>query len=418
MNNSNPSRWIVAQEGSRESYAVPRSFHRLAKLRTLYVDTWCRWGRCLLKAGPRGCRAFSTHFASDLPSDRVVSFTRSVLAERALFYLRKSRLKGSDLSGEYCRFGSKFARMVRDSLERENLDSRSDNFFGFNSNCLETLEHLRERGVFTVVDQVDPARVEEDICLEESQRWPGWARVESRMSSGYWDRIRAEWDTADLVLVNSEWSRGALVRQGVSRDKLVVVPLALESGPADNPPLDRTPGNLKILWLGSVILRKGIQYLAEAARILRGRKLEFLVAGPIGISEQAIRSLPDNMRLIGPVTRDQVGRLYSEAHVFVLPTISDGFGITQLEAMAHGLPVVATPNCGQVVTDGVDGFIVPARDPEALADALERIEAAPGLLREFSVRARATAARFDLESSATAIDEVVWSKRQAKATRN
>jgi glycosyltransferase involved in cell wall biosynthesis len=124
------------------------------------------------------------------------------------------------------------------------------------------------------------------------------------------------------------------------------------------------------------------------------------------------------MRLIGPVTRDQVGRLYSEAHVFVLPTISDGFGITQLEAMAHGLPVVATPNCGQVVTDGVDGFIVPARDPEALADALERIEAAPGLLREFSVRARATAARFDLESSATAIDEVVWSKRQAKATRN
>ena len=58
--------------------------------------------------------------------------------------------------------------------------------------------------------------------------------------------------------------------------------------------------------------------------------------------------------------------------MFVLPTLSDGFAITQLEAMAHGLPVVATPNCGRVVTDGEDGLIVPPADADALASAIDR----------------------------------------------
>ena len=68
--------------------------------------------------------------------------------------------------------------------------------------------------------------------------------------------------------------------------------------------------------------------------------------------------------------------------MFVLPTLSDGFAITQLEAMSHGLPVVATPCCGEVVADGIDGFVVPARNPDALAKAFQRYVAEPDLLRE------------------------------------
>ena len=103
------------------------------------------------------------------------------------------------------------------------------------------------------------------------------------------------------------------------------------------------------------------------------------------------------MTFIGRVARDQAVNLYREADVFVLPTISDGFAITQLEAMAHGVPVIATPNCGEVVSPGVDGLIVPAGDSQSLAKALIKLDEDRALLtsmsrgaidksRQFSVR--------------------------------
>jgi glycosyltransferase involved in cell wall biosynthesis len=99
--------------------------------------------------------------------------------------------------------------------------------------------------------------------------------------------------------------------------------------------------------------------------------------------------------------------------VFVLPTLSDGFAITQLEAMAHGLPVVTTPNCGRVVTDGVDGFIVPARDSRALADALVRLDSDRSLLREMSRNALQTVKRYDLPSNAKLINALVLTHRHS-----
>jgi glycosyltransferase involved in cell wall biosynthesis len=216
--------------------------------------------------------------------------------------------------------------------------------------------------------------------------------------------LQAEWKLADLVLVNSEWSREALVKQGVASERIVVVPLAIDLhdgvvGQAVNP-----HGRLKVIWLGSVILRKGIQYLVEAARRLSGEDVEFIVAGPIGISQDALDTFPPNMKVVGRITRDQLGRVYKQGHVFVLPTISDGFAITQLEAMRHGLVVVATPNCGRVVTDGLDGLIVPTRDGMALAAALSRLNADRQLLLGMSRAALETVKRYDLQANGRLIN--------------
>ena len=97
------------------------------------------------------------------------------------------------------------------------------------------------------------------------------------------------------------------------------------------------------------------------------------IVGPIGISREALASAPSNLRFEGPLPRIETGAAYRWADVFVLPTLSDGFAVTQLEAMAHGLPVVATPNCGDVVTHERDGLIVPIRDPHALARGIGRL---------------------------------------------
>lgn len=400
----NKYRWIVAQEGSRQSYAIPLSFQRLGLLRRFYVDTWCHWGRSVLKQGPKGMRALATHFHPELPSKSVVSFNASVLLSRTRFHFQKHHLSPEQAAAEHCRFGKKFAELVRDHVQRLDLDPERDAFFGFNTNCLETIDYLREQNVFTLVDQVDPGKVEEDLCIEETERWRGWEKHPGRLPQSYWDRLAAEWSAADVVLVNSEWSAEALVKQGVPSDKIIVVPLAIDfhGGQTILP-----EGPLKVLWLGSVILRKGIQYLVQAARLLEKTKIEFLVAGPVGIADSVVNTFPSNMRMLGRITRDQLQNIYRQAHVFVLPTLSDGFAVTQLEAMSHGLPVIATPNCGRVVTDGADGFIVPARDGAALAEAIARLDGDRQLLRAMSSRALATVANYSLPSNGRMIQELV-----------
>jgi glycosyltransferase involved in cell wall biosynthesis len=223
------------------------------------------------------------------------------------------------------------------------------------------------------------------------------------MPQSYWDRRSAEWAAANLVLVNSEWSRDALVQQGVPAEKIIIVPLAIDLHHSELPPPIEAKGALKVLWLGNIILSKGIQYLVQAARLLETQKIEFLLAGPVGLEEQVVRTFPSNMRFLGRITRDELSQVYRQAHVFVLPTISDGFAVTQLEAMAHGLPAVVTPNCGRVVTHGMDGLLVPARNAQALADALAQLNANRDLIRDMSHHALKTVLCYDLPSNARQI---------------
>jgi len=404
MLNHNPNfRWIVSQEGTRQSYGVPVSFQKLGCLRLFYTDVWCRHGRGLLRRGPASARALATRYHEALPPEKVVDFSlRGVLWRRQHFRLHN--LSPEEKADLYIKYGQWFASKVRDRLARLSFEPEHDLFFGFNTNSLETMELLKQKGIVTVLDQIDPGQVEEEMVHAEAKQWPGWEKLPGLMPERYWRRLRSEWQMADVILVNSEWSRDALVRQGVARERMIVVPLAIDLHAESLPPPIQANGRLKVLWLGSVILRKGIQYLIEAARLLCAENIEFVLVGPVGVSEEAVASFPPNVKVMGRVTRDQLSAIYREGHVFVLPTISDGFAITQLEAMAHGLPVVATLNCGRVITDGVEGLVVPARDGAALARALARLNADRQLITEMSHNALETVKKYDLPSNARQIN--------------
>ena len=123
-----------------------------------------------------------------------------------------------------------------------------------------------------------------------------------------------------------------------------------------------------------------------------------MIAGPLTVNFSAIRELPGNIQFLGRVQRDAVPQIVAQADVYVLPTISDGFALTQLEAMAQGLPVITTPNCGEVVTSGRDGFIDPARDGLRLAEAIARLDDDRELLARMATESLATVRRFSIES--------------------
>ena len=408
-------RWTVSQIGARQHYGVPRGFVYKSHLRRFYTEAWCRWGATtLMNHGPSKVRAFGKRWHPHLPSRMVVSFNTSAILTKN-FVTPKANTT-DELFDFYTRQGEWFATKVARHLERQSLDPEVDHFFGFDSASLETLEMLKSRGIFTVLDQIDPGKTEEEIVHEESRKWPGWQQMPGRIPDSYFERLGREWEMADVVLVNSEWSKSALMKQGVPAEKICIVPLAYEPESIYVRPKPPADGPLRLLWLGTVNLRKGIQYLIEAARELKDANVRFIVAGPLEISKDAIASAPKNVEFLGRVTRDRTADVYRAADVFVLPTMSDGFAITQVEAMGNGLPVITTPNCGEVVDNGVDGLIVPAGDSHALAMAISRLEKDRALLHAMSHRAIDKVNRFRLPNQADDIEAQVSRRRNSRVT--
>ena len=92
----------------------------------------------------------------------------------------------------------------------------------------------------------------------------------------------------------------------------------------------------------------------------------------------------DSISFKGFVPNNKLRVKYSSASVFILPSIQDGFGMVFAEAMACGCPVIATTNTGapDLVTDGVEGFIVPIRSPQSIADRLQQLADQPELRKK------------------------------------
>jgi glycosyltransferase involved in cell wall biosynthesis len=315
----------------------------------------------------------------------------------------------------YCEVGRRFAQAVTRSMKARRTLPNYSVFYGFDTESLEVMEHLKKRGVFCILFQIDPCQEEVEMVQAEQQVWPGWEDQPLDIPEEFFTRHKNEWASADRVVVPSEFCRRGLMQQGVPGAKITVIPLSYEiadtskkenlEGTDDR--LRKTPKSftrenpLRVLFLGQVMLRKGIQHLVQAAESLQDCPVVFDVVGSIRISAKAVSLAPPNVVFHGRVTSDKINGWYRRANVFVLPTLSDSFAITQIEAMANGLPVIATPNCGTVVSDGVDGFIVPPRAPQSLAQAIRRYLQDPNCLENQHHAALLKSKQFSLERFGT-----------------
>ena len=406
-------RWICSQIGAREHYSIPRVLHRSGKLECLFTDFWASAPLRLI-GRITGKTSLATRFHPELADASVTAFNLSTLLESRQHFA--NRYEG------FLQAGKSFGRSVVKALDsKRSSDEATRIFFGYDTGFLEPARWINDKGGKTVVCQMDPSRFEVDLVKAEEKRWQGWARRMVHVPEAYFRRREEEWEVADLVMVNSEWTRQALFRQGVNADKIVVVPLAFEREHSENGGQKVLGGNsgfklpvsgfthahpLRVLFLGQVILRKGIQYLVEAARLLKDEPIVFDVVGSIGISDEAMAFAPESMTFHGSVNRNRTGQFYRNSDVFVLPTLSDGFALTQIEAMAQGLPVITTPNCGEVVSDQTDGLIVSPGDPMALAEALQMVLQDPGRLSEMSRSALRKAGMFGFERLASNLEAI------------
>jgi len=195
-------------------------------------------------------------------------------------------------------------------------------------------------------------------------------------------RLRA-YEEADLIVCPSKFVEKSFLDRGFSPAKLATVnfgfgldrfsgALELQGGIDD--------GVFRLLYVGQLNFRKGLRYAVEAFRRLEHPRKEFLLVGPktkvTGLEDV---NIPDGVRFLGTLKGESLRRAYASADVFVLPTLEEGLALVLGEAMAAGLPIITTTHSGgeDLIQDGVEGFITPPADAQALAEAFEKMAGDP-----------------------------------------
>ena len=204
---------------------------------------------------------------------------------------------------------------------------------------------------------------------------------------------RVLYDRADVVTAGTGFTRGRLVANGCPEAKIEILPVGVRAEDyPETPPAARLP--FSVLSVGRLVEVKGYRYALEALAKLTERfpDLEYLIAGE-GSERATLERLAAQLgvarsvRFLGAQTDKEVAALYSKAAVFVLSSVvasdgaEEGQGLVLQEAQACGIPVVATSIGGipEGVRDGETGFLVPQKDPAALADRISRLLADPAL---------------------------------------
>lgn len=249
------------------------------------------------------------------------------------------------------------------------------------------------RGIAYVCDRGSSHIAVQDRLLREEygllgMAWPG---VDPRVI----DKERAEYAEADAITVPSGFAVESFAGEGVSRDKLHCVPYGVNLE-RFKPSAPRA-GEFRVLYVGSLSVRKGIHYLLQgfARAALPGARL-VLVGGGSAEGDELLRRYPvGNLELTGHLPPEKVAEQMSRASVFVLPSVEDGFGIVLCQALACGCPILATTNTGgpDLVSNEDVGFVVPIRDADAIAEKLTRLHRDPVLLAAQSAAAIARVRR-------------------------
>lgn len=377
----------MCQLGAREHYAVPRALAASNRLAGMFTDAWVPPGNPL----GRLRRRLRDRFHQDLKASTVGAANLGLVQFEAGVRLRR-RAGWQAIIERNAWFQRRALRWLQSSLKAQSglFNDQPPVLFGYSYAALEILRWARQQGWTTVLGQIDPGIEEERLMVSLHARYHSLVPKWDCAPGGYWEDWLQECDVSDAIVVNSNWSRSLLIQAGVDSAKIDVIPLAYPVPAAasvyrrtfPDQFSDRRP--LRALFLGQVTPRKGVIELLEAARLLGDVPVEFLMVGPVIVDPpEHLRQLRA-VRFVGPIPRGHVAQWYRDADVFLFPTHSDGFGLTQLEAQAWKLPIVASRNCGDVVVDGKNGLLLSEVSADEIAVAIRRLCNEPGLVAALS----------------------------------
>ena len=287
-----------------------------------------------------------------------------------------------------------------------------DGVYAYEDGAEATFQEARRRGLTCVYDlPIGYWTASEKIFAEEAEREPAWAPTLTGLLDSAAKRARktAELEMADTVVVASSFTRRTLPPL---RAKVHVIPYGAPT-PATEAASTASGGNgsspLRVLFAGSLGQRKGLSYLLDAVNRLKGH-VELTLLGAKTVSDCApLEAAVRAHRWIPSLPHADLLAEMSRQDVLVLPSLFEGFGLVLLEAMSRGLPVIATAHTGgpDVIDDGTEGFIVPIRSAEAIAEKLELLRREPARLAAMKDAARRKALTLTWETYRRRLVEAV-----------
>ena len=233
-------------------------------------------------------------------------------------------------------------------------------------------------------------RAGQRILVEESQREPEWTPTLTGARDSHEKLARKDEETrlATRVVVASTFTKSTLA-QAPHQRPVTVIPNG--APPAATNEIAKGGAKLKILFTGSLGQRKGLSYALRAVELIGERNCELTLLGRKAAEgcrplDQAVR----DHRWLPSLTHERVLLEMRQHDVLIFPSLFEGFGLAITEAMSQGIPVITTAHTAgpDIIDDGVDGFIVPIRSAEAIAEKLELLARDRERLRAMKISAR------------------------------
>lgn len=312
-----------------------------------------------------------------LPREKIVSLPLKEIIGYAvgnITYLQKFTEIGYYVS-------SLFDRQVSEIIDD------CDIFTGWSGFSLFTIRKIRKSFAAKTIVERGSAHIEfsRDILLKEQER----LGLEIELPSPHMiEKELEEYKQADYISVLSTFSKQTFLDKGFPPEKILMNPLGVDIETFS--PLPKYDNIFRIIFVG-MRLEKGLQYLLQALEELKLKKIELWLIGKLGFDIKPILNRHrGSFKYIGAIPHTELRRYYSQGSVFVLPSLEEGFALSLLEAMACGIPVICSDNTGGklAVREGIDGFIVPTRDVEALKEKIAYLYQHPDVCKEMGRQTR------------------------------
>ncbi len=398
-------RYVAAQFGARRSYAVPAILEQAGMLEAFYTDLCGNVGagQWLSRLVPPSLQtgAIRRLVKREVPGPvraKTVTFPWPTLRHT----LRNATGKYNSAVGND-RLWDQFDDDLGRSMAQRGM-GQATHVFSMGGECKPFLEYARSRGAAIVTEFYSmPSR--RYIEQQEWQRFPDLQdRPDNDYVTHYVRQQRAICALTDWFIAPSPHViEDLVVNFDVPPGHCFVVPYAVHEHWLD---VRNTPAEGRVLFVGQPNMGKGIHYLGMASQILTDERYAFRVVG--GASD-VVRGHPLCQRLdfAGFVMRSEIKKEYSQADVFVLPSLYEGSAEVIYEALASGVPVVTTPSAGSVVRDGVEGFIVAERDSHTLAARIQQIVEDRPLRQQMAQAAKERARSFTWQQYAERLEAVL-----------
>lgn len=270
------------------------------------------------------------------------------------------------------------------------LPGDADMLVGWSAATLEAIGAARRRGMKVVLERGSTHIAHQTEVLAEA-----YARLglpSHPIPSETVARETQEYAEADAIVVPTRFAAATFVARGVSEGKVIVNPLGVDTARFASAASRSSRSRPVILFVGEVGVRKGVASLLSAFAPLADRA-ELRLVGPVerGFATVLARLPSESVRLSGPLSGGEIVRAYREADIFCLPSHEEGFGMALAEAMASGLPAIASDMtaAADLIESGEDGLVVPAGDERALGDALAVLVSDAELRARLGAAARA-----------------------------